>query len=95
VVKIGKNTEGGIKSNLNKKAVLTKKKIKKKPSWNTALPPTRRQKPTLKKPNGGGYAAVQTFSAITGTVKSTVKKRLNSNKDMKIAFVKNSFSTSY
>jgi hypothetical protein len=38
---------------------------------------------------------VPPFSEITGTVKSTVKKRLNSDKDMKIAFVKNSFSTSY
>jgi hypothetical protein len=28
------------------------------------LPPTRRQKPTHKKPNGGGYAAAQTFDAM-------------------------------
>jgi hypothetical protein len=31
---------------------------------NTALPPTRRQKPTHEKPSGGGYAAVQTFAEI-------------------------------
>jgi hypothetical protein len=41
------------------------KKIKKKtPSENTALPPTRRQKPTHERLNGGGYAAVQTFCDI-------------------------------
>jgi hypothetical protein len=28
------------------------------------LPPTRRQKPSHEKPNGGGYAAAQTFPAI-------------------------------
>jgi hypothetical protein len=28
------------------------------------LPPTHRQKPTHKKPNGGGYAAAQTFHEI-------------------------------
>jgi hypothetical protein len=42
--------------------VLKKKIKKKKPSWNTALPPTRRQKPTHEKPSGGGYAAVQTLA---------------------------------
>jgi hypothetical protein len=54
VVKIGKNTEGGNKTKLNKNAVLTKKKIKKKPSWNTVLPPTHRQKPTHKSPTAAG-----------------------------------------
>jgi hypothetical protein len=43
---------------------LTNKKNKKKASSNTALPPTRRPKPSHEKPNGGGYAAVQPFSAI-------------------------------
>jgi hypothetical protein len=37
------------------------KKRKKGMTQNTTLPPTRRQKPTHEKPNGGGYAAVQTF----------------------------------
>jgi hypothetical protein len=51
---------------LTKKSQLrVEKKIKKKnTASNTALPPTRRQKPTPEKPNGGGYAAVQTFGAI-------------------------------
>jgi hypothetical protein len=31
---------------------------------NTVLPPTRRQKPSHKKPSGGGYAAAQTFCDI-------------------------------
>jgi hypothetical protein len=44
--------------------ILTKKKKKEKTAENTALPPTRRQKPSHKKPNGGGYTAVQPFSAI-------------------------------
>jgi hypothetical protein len=40
---------------------MTKKIKKNKTSQNTALPPTRRQKPTHERLNGGGYAAVQTF----------------------------------
>jgi hypothetical protein len=28
------------------------------------LPPTHRQKPSHKKPNGGGYAAAQTFAEM-------------------------------
>jgi hypothetical protein len=64
VVKLAKILRGVTKSNLNKNAVLTKKNKKNKTSQNTALPPTRRQKPTHKKPNGGGYAAVQTFCDI-------------------------------
>jgi hypothetical protein len=41
--------------------VLKKKEKKEKTAENTALPPTRRQKPTHEKPNSGGYAAVQPF----------------------------------
>jgi hypothetical protein len=62
VVKIGENTERLQAAILTKKLDVDKiKKIKKKASANTVLPPTRRQKPTHKKPNGGGYAAAQTF----------------------------------
>jgi hypothetical protein len=43
---------------------------------NTALPPTRRRKPTHEKPNGGGYAAVQTFPAT----KKNAVLRLNKRK---------------
>jgi hypothetical protein len=44
--------------------MLTEKNKKKRCAGNTALPPIRRQKPTHEKPNGGGYAAVQTFDDI-------------------------------
>lgn len=37
---------------------------KNKTSQNNALPPTRRQKPTHERLNGGGYAGVQPFSSI-------------------------------
>jgi hypothetical protein len=49
---------------LTKKPNYVLKKMKKKTAGNIALPPTSRQKPTHKKPNGGGYAAAQTFSEI-------------------------------
>jgi hypothetical protein len=51
-----------------------KEKIKKKGmTLNTALPPTSRQKPTHEKPSGGGYAAVQTFSAIKKKTRSSIE----------------------
>jgi hypothetical protein len=42
---------------------------------NTALPPTRRQKPTHEKPNGGGYAAVQTFHESKNESRSSIKQK--------------------
>jgi hypothetical protein len=55
--------------------MLTKKNKKKTASANTALPPTRRQKPTHEKPNGGGYAAVQTFAEIkTKKIRSSLNQ---------------------
>jgi hypothetical protein len=53
-----------------------KKKRKKTSSWNTALPPTRRQKPTHEKPSGGGYAAVQTFCTIKKAAVLRLRKRI-------------------
>jgi hypothetical protein len=73
-IQIGKNTEGVTQLNFDKKAKLDvdrkmhvyilNKKRKKNTSQNTVLPPTHRQKLTHKKPNGGGYAAAQTFCEI-------------------------------
>jgi hypothetical protein len=54
---------------------LTKKNKKNKTAENTALPPTRRQKPTLEKPNGGEYAAVQTFCVTKKKCRSSVKRK--------------------
>jgi hypothetical protein len=54
--------------------VLTEKK-KKNTLQNTALPPTRHQKPTHEKPNGGGYAAVQTFCEIKKSSRSSIKRK--------------------
>jgi hypothetical protein len=51
------------------------KKEKKTPAPNTALPPTRRQKPTHQKPNGGGYAAAQTFSETKKKIRSSIKQK--------------------
>jgi hypothetical protein len=42
------------------------------------LPPTHRQKPSHKKPNGGGYAAAQTFDEIK--TKKTKKSKQNEKK---------------
>ncbi len=68
-VKIGKNTEGVIKPNINKKMPFIRlqkikkscydddkkiKKIKKTASRNTVFTPTRRQKPTHKSPTAAG-----------------------------------------
>jgi hypothetical protein len=44
-------------------------------SENTVLPPTRRQKPSHKKPNGGGYAAAQTFCEIKKKCRSSIEQK--------------------
>jgi hypothetical protein len=80
VVKNSKNTEGVNKIECEEKCRFDEKKKKKKTAGNTALPPTRRQKPTHERLNGGGYAAVQTF-AETKNKKSVL--RLNKRKKIK------------
>jgi hypothetical protein len=49
--------------------------MKKKASRNTVLPPTHRQKPSHKKPNGGGYAAAQTFAEMKKKPRSSIKQK--------------------
>jgi hypothetical protein len=81
------NTEGVRKCCFDVKYDYKIKKNKKKTVQNTVLPPTHRQKPTHEKPNGGGYAAAQTFCEMKKGIRSSIEQNEIKQKTKKIKYI--------